>query len=112
MGAVPVAAALDRNESGRVSAMAELLRRGPGCCVVNGRLAGMQLYSVQPGIESVSETPREPRATPPRVEAAPDRARQLVQECDGRAARTDSRQAVSHCADAPGLIGEGHQERA
>ena len=67
--------------------MSELIRRGPGCCVVNGRLAGMQLYSVQPGIESAPETPREPRATPPRAEAAPDRARQLVQECDGRAAR-------------------------
>ena len=67
--------------------MTELIRRGPGCCVVNGRLAGMQLYSVQPGIESVSETPREARATPPRVEAPTDRARQLVLECDGRAAR-------------------------
>lgn len=67
--------------------MAELIRRGPGGCIVNGCFVGMRVSSVQPGIESAPETPREPRATPPRVEAAPDRARQLVQECDGRAAR-------------------------
>ena len=66
--------------------MAELIRRGPGCCVVNGRLAGSRVSSPECAPLRVTETPREPRATPSR-DAAPDRARQLVQECDGRVAR-------------------------
>jgi len=67
--------------------MAELIRRGPGGCFVHGRLVGSRVLTPECAPPSVTETPREPRATPSRVEAAPDRARQLVQECDGRAAR-------------------------
>ena len=67
--------------------MIALIQRGPGCCVVNGRLAGSRVLTPECAPLRGSETPREARATPPRVEAPADRARQLVQECDGRAAR-------------------------
>lgn len=67
--------------------MAELIRRGPGCCVVNGRLAGSRVLTPECTPLSGSETPRKAEETPSRVVGTPDRARRLVLECDGRAAR-------------------------
>jgi len=66
--------------------MTELVRRGPGGCIVNGCLVGSRVSSPECAPLNPTETPRKAEKTPSR-DAAPDRARQLVQECDGRAAR-------------------------
>lgn len=67
--------------------MAELIRRGPGGCFVHGRLVGSRVLTPECAPPSATETPRKPSATPSSAAAPTDRARQLVEQCDGRAAR-------------------------
>ena len=67
--------------------MAELIRRGPGGCFVHGRLVGSRVLTPECAPARATETPRKPSATPSSAEGPTDRARQLVQGCEGRAAR-------------------------